>query len=434
MTNIQWYSPLDSDTTEIARYSQAILPALHKKFSLGLVTDAEDNDSDEKFECEKQVVGMEPIHIYNIGNSHMHCSILQLAMQQAGVVILHDVSLFELGLAYARKNADFSLREVFLNEYGVQSVKAFDDMFGGSTYAWHGHSQQQYDNFVASYPLFQSFISNARGIVVHSEFSQKRVERIYDGPVIKLELPYAAPSTAIIAREHEEPCQIVFCGHAGPNRRLREFIQAWAEASQPDFFRLSLYGAIDKADEIMALAAELGLAELINIVGFVSENELDEALSASHLAVNLRNPTMGETSASQLRYWSKGLPSIVTDIGWYSELPHDVVIKVSPNREKQDIISILEKFISGDHSYYERGANGCKHLAEKHSIDRYVSCLAAYVAKIEKRRFVTSEVDERLIGLLASMCEDTEDSALFENVVKKISETFNAEEQIQSNS
>jgi len=46
MTNIQWYSPLDSDTTEIARYSQAILPALHKKFSLGLVTDAEDNDAD----------------------------------------------------------------------------------------------------------------------------------------------------------------------------------------------------------------------------------------------------------------------------------------------------------------------------------------------------------------------------------------------------
>jgi len=432
MINVRWFSPLDSETTDIARYSRAILPSMQKYFCLGAVTDGQENH--KEFESENQVVGMEPINIYNIGNSHLHCSILNLALRQAGVVILHDVSFFELGLAYAREIPDFSLRDLIINEYDVQAVKAFDQIFGGNAYAWRGRSQGQYDNFVRSYPLFQSFISNARGIVVHSDFALRRVKKIYDGPVTKLELPYAAASSRITARRHEEPCQVVFCGHAGPNRRLRQFIQAWSETSQPDFFRLSLYGAIDKADEIYALAEGLGVAELINVEGFVSEKELDDALSAAHLAVNLRNPTMGETSASQLRYWSKGLPSIVTDIGWYSELPHDVVIKVAPNREKQDIISILEKFISGDHSYYERGMNGYKHLIEKHSIDRYVSRLAECVAQIEESRFVTSEVDERLISFLASMCEDTDDSALFENVVKKISETFNGVEQIQSNS
>lgn len=429
MINAEWFSPLDSETTEIARYTRAILPALHKQFHLGLVSDGEDKD--KTFECDNQVVGMEPISIYNIGNSHLHCSILELALEQAGVVVLHDVSLFELALAYARKNADFSLRDLIINEHGFQAVKAFDQIFSGSAYEWCGRSQADYDNFVTSYPLFQSFIDNARGIVVHSEFALKRVKKIYDGPTIKLELPYATPKSDISRRQHEEPCEVVFCGHAGPNRRLRQFIQAWAETSQPSYFRLSLYGAIDKADEIMALAEELGLAEFINIVGFVSEKELDAALSASHLAVNLRFPTMGETSASQLRYWSKGLPSIVSDIGWYSELPHDVVMKVSPKREKQDIISILEKIISGEHPYYEYGMNGYKYLCEKHSINRYVGRLAEFVALIEKRRFRTSEVDERLIKFMGSMCEDVDDSVLFEHVIEKISETFNGIEDIK---
>jgi glycosyltransferase involved in cell wall biosynthesis len=422
MINMRWFSPLDSEKTEIARYSQALLPSLHKHFSLGLISDAQDNK--KAFQCENQVVGMEPINIYNFGNSRMHCSILDLAQRQPGVVILHDLCLFELAIDYARKNADFSVRDLIINQYGLQAVRAFDRMFGGSAYRWLGGSQADYDNFVASYPLFQSFISNARGIVVHSDYALERVKKVYRGPVIKLELPYATPTSSVTPVEFKEPCQIVFCGHAGPNRRLREFIQAWAETSRPGFFRLSLYGAIDKGDEIMALAEELGLAELIFILGFVSEKELDDALSSSHLAVNLRSPTMGEASASQLRYWSKGLPSIVTDIGWYCSLPHDVVIKVAPDREKQDIRSILEKVISGKHSYAECGVNGYKYLTEKHDIEKYVGGLAEFVAQIEKDRFRKTVVDERLISLLGSMCEEIDDTVLFENVIKNVSETF----------
>lgn len=430
MTNIQWLCPLDTDQTEIARYSQGIMPSMRKHFCLGLVDDGDDHD--KEFECEKQILGMEPINIYNIGNSHLHCSILDMALSGPGVVILHDVSLFELALAYARTHPDFSLQDLIANEHDAQAVEDFNQMFGGSAYEWHGRSQKQYDNFVGAYPLFQSFISNARAVVVHSEYALKRVEKVYDGPVLKLELPYPVPSSGNAPRQHKEPCEIVFCGHAGPNRRLREFIQAWAEVSQPNFFHLSLFGAIDKADEIIALAEEHGVAELINVGGFVSETELNDALAASDLALNLRNPTMGETSASQLRHWSNALPTLVSDIGWYSELPHDVVIKVSPDREKQDIIAIMENFISGKHSYYEYGINGYEYLLQEHGVDQYVRRLAEYVAQIEKSRFVTSEVDERLVDFLASMCHDADDSRLFEHAIEMISETFSDTEQAET--
>lgn len=430
MTNIHWLCPLNTDQTEIARYSQGIMATLRKHFCLGLVSDGE--NSDKEFECEKQLVGMEPINIYNIGNSHLHCSILDMALSEPGVVILHDVSLFNLALAYAKKHADFSLQDLIANEHDTQAVEAFDQLFRGSTYEWHGRSQDQYDNFVETYPIFQSFISNARAIVVHSEYALKRVKKVYHGPVLKLELPYPAPLFGNAPRQHKEPCEIVFCGHAGPNRRLREFIQAWADVSQPNFFRLTLYGAIDKADDIIALAAEHGVAELMRIGGFVGENELNAALASSDLALNLRNPTMGETSASQLRHWSNALPTLVSDVGWYSELPDDVVIKVSTDREKQDIINILENFIAGKHSYYEHGINGYQYLINQHGVEKYVRQLAAYVAEIEKSRFVTSEVDVRLVDFLASMCHDVDDSRLFEHAIEIISETFSDIEQAET--
>ena len=37
------------------------------------------------------------------------------------------------------------------------------------------------------------------------------------------------------------------------------------------------------------------------------------------LLINLRYPTMGEASLSQLRIWRHALPSMVTQVGWHEE-------------------------------------------------------------------------------------------------------------------
>lgn len=417
--NIQWLSPLDSEKTEIGRYSQTLLPYLHSTFSLTVVTDA--STIHQQFSPESHVLGMEPINIYNLGNSYLHCGILKLAMKHRGVVILHDVSLLELGLAYARENSDWNLSEMVVNEYGFHARKAFDALYHGTSLDWCGESQQQYDSFVTTCPLFETFTANAYGIVVHSNYALERVKGKYKGPVLKLDLPYEAPEIDVDQRRYDPPLEIVFCGHAGPNRRLHQFIEAWALVSRPDYFRLSLYGNINKADELLSHAGTLGLRELINVVGFVADDELDSALSRSHLALNLRNPTMGEASASQLRYWANAIPSIVSDVGWYSELPDNVVMKVSPNREQEDLISVLEKIISGNQSCRELGINGYLYLRERHNVQRYIDGLAGYLKYISERRFVASIFDDRLISIMASMCRDCDDSLIFEKTLSRLS-------------
>ena len=70
----------------------------------------------------------------------------------------------------------------------------------------------------------------------------------------------------------------------------------------------------------------------VRITGFVSEAEFDEYLAISDLVVNLRHPVMGVTSAALLRALAFGKPYIVTDIGWFSELPDSVVLKLDVHK------------------------------------------------------------------------------------------------------
>ena len=89
--------------------------------------------------------------------------------------------------------------------------------------------------------------------------------------------------------------------------------------------------------------------------GFVPESELDAALASAHLALNLRYPTKGEASGSQLRIWSHGLPSLVTRIGWYTELPADTVSFVRPEFLVEDVCAHLRAYAACPASYVEEG-------------------------------------------------------------------------------
>ena len=51
-------------------------------------------------------------------------------------------------------------------------------------------------------------------------------------------------------------------------------------------------------------------------------------LAATDVCVSLRYPTMGETSGVAVRALSLGRPLVVSDIGWFADLPDEVALKV----------------------------------------------------------------------------------------------------------
>ena len=80
--------------------------------------------------------------------------------------------------------------------------------------------------------------------------------------------------------------------------------------------------------------------------GYVDEERLWSLMESCDVVVSLRSPTMGETSGTVVRALSAGIPLVVSDVGWFSELPDTVAVKVAPDeREVETLAAELERLL-----------------------------------------------------------------------------------------
>ena len=150
-------------------------------------------------------------------------------------------------------------------------------------------------------------------------------------------------------------------------------------------FHLHIYGELYDSDAVSRQIEKLGLQDLVRVHGLVSEEELQTALAGAHLAINLRYPTRGEASGTQLRIWSHGLPSIVTKIGWYAELPEDTVVFVRAGSMVEDLYGQLIRYAANPQYFVEMGMNGYRYFVERHTPEQYVAGLLDFAAQVHER-------------------------------------------------
>jgi SAM-dependent methyltransferase len=82
----------------------------------------------------------------------------------------------------------------------------------------------------------------------------------------------------------------------------------------------------------------LGLREQVRVIGFADIDKFVRYMAACDVVLNLRYPTVGETSGSLQRAIGLGRAVIVSDVGAFSELPEDVCMKVAPGTGEEDLI------------------------------------------------------------------------------------------------
>jgi glycosyltransferase involved in cell wall biosynthesis len=182
------------------------------------------------------------------------------------------------------------------------------------------------------------------------------------------------------------PYRLMLFGHIGVNRRLEAVLQALGSFPARNHFQFDIYGDVNQRESIEGLVRDLSLESLVRIHGFVPESKLTAALQEAHLAINLRLPTMGEASASQLRIWDHALPSLVTPVGWYAQLPPDAVSFVRPEHEISDLHALLTAFLQDPTRFAAQGLEGRKVLERCHSVQTYVQNLVAFASACGKNR------------------------------------------------
>ena len=429
---LNWFSPLPPEQTDIAHYTARIAAALMRRFDVTFWTDLAADPKALPPEAKVRVFDpakmtgrkfngplFNGLNVYNIGNdARFHRGIVQVARKIPGLAILHDTRLHHLVFESARNNErPFSsyidlAREIYGPGGEAKAQKIV--MAEGRTI----------DEHVDDMPFVEAFLENAIGALCHSKLASDDLRRCSTAPVLTLPLPFTSlarpPETH---RQWSAPWRFVMFGYVNPNRRLENILQALATWRDAPDFHFDVFGSLWNRPLIEKRIAESGLKARVTIHGFVPERQLDKAIASAHLAFNLRYPSMGEASGGILRSWAHATPALVTNTGWYADLPDEVARKLSVDEEIADIHKALNELVASPERYEQTGVAARNRLETLHSPDAYASALAAALENLP--RLMTRFASRRLMLNVAMNAKSREErSPLLQVASERIPDLF----------
>jgi glycosyltransferase involved in cell wall biosynthesis len=382
-----WFTPM-SKQSAIGRFSVAVTASLAKLADVEICCfDLEDiREADvpvRRFPSSQPItaetMGLYDVVIYNFGNYlPFHREIYPLSRQFPGVCILHDFVMHHFFASYYLDH----LRNPPLYERLLQTT--YGSVASAADRIWETDA-------VVRFPLFEEATRGAVGIVTHSEFFQRRVEATFAGPVARIPLAYTTlaytmgTSGTNIARAKlgigRDEILIVTVGHANPNKQIERVIEALARlGSTARGFVYAILGPASPEYErqLKALGKIRGLMHSVRLLGQVSDDLLNAYLSAADICINLRFPAMEGASASVIEEMLFGKPVIVTDTGFFSELPDDCVTKVRPDSDA-DLTAALNKLMADESLRLQMGAAAKLFAESEFRADNYAKKLLDFV-------------------------------------------------------
>jgi glycosyltransferase involved in cell wall biosynthesis len=392
---LNWFSPLPPAATGIAEYARTLLPSLCRQVDVTVWTDQETWSKDLAANCEirrfspDQVdwvrINRADLSVFNLGNNvDFHGGIWEVNRAHAGIVILHDLRLqdFFWGVYSRRPGGTKKYIELMEEVYGPAGAEAAGEISRGKV---------EPSSQCVRYPLTEAATKNAIGVITHTSNGFDALREHCPQAVGYLPLPYAAADANTFAawspRSHRSapkptavpPFKIVVFGHIGPNRRVGSLLRSLSTMATKSKYRVEIHGLLWDEEQVRAEIARYQLAGQVTLHGY--SPDLDDAIADADLAVNLRFPTMGEASLSQLQIWDHAIPSIVTRTGWYATLSEEAVLFVDPEHEEEDLSRHLKAFADDPAGFKTMGDTGRKILLRDHTPGQYIAALLNFAKR-----------------------------------------------------
>ncbi len=364
---VAYYSPLPPERSGIADYSALLLPALSRLIDVaparrGRLRRAPQAD----------------VSLYHVGNDpDAHGWILDALRRRPGVAVLHDFVLHHLvaGVTLARGDAAGYLTALEREHGLVGRLLGYAVLDNRIPPLWETRPND--------FPLPGIALQHATGLVVHSRFVERMARAAgFEGPVWRIPHP-AWPEPALVAAPVGGRPLVGCFGNLNANKRIPQLLEAFARlrVRHPEA-RLLLVGASAPRFELDSRIDRLGLRDAIVREHYVDEERLWTLMGACDCCVNLREPTMGETSGTAIRALTLGKPLVVSDVGWFSELPDEVALKVPvDDGEVAAIEAALELLAAYPQARAAMGEAATELAAREHRVD---SVAEAYAAALEE--------------------------------------------------
>jgi glycosyltransferase involved in cell wall biosynthesis len=390
---VAYYSPQPPERSGIADYSALLLPALAERIDVDVIRQG-----------SRRLRRRADVSLYHIGNDpEAHGWIVEALRRRPGIVVLHDFVLHHLvaGMTLGRREGGGYLDAMQREAGAVGRMLA------------HGVIDELlpplWENRAADYPLVGEVLASANGLIVHSRYVERLVRNSgYREPVWRIPHPAWPPPDQIAPVELPEGRTVIGCyGHLNPAKRLPQLLEAFGLLRRrvPEALLL-LVGSLSPGLDLGPVYDRLGLrpGEDVIRLDYVDEARLWSLLSACEVCVNLRYPTMGETSGIVVRALALGRPLVVSDIGWFAELPDEAAVKVPVGEGEIPAIADALELLAGDPDLRMRMGDGGRALAQgEHQLDRVAE---AYVAALEEAAG-GAVVQHAVLGEIARAAEET---------------------------
>ena len=317
----------------IADYSAALSHELKQLIELSVFTDVPLRFDPTRFD----------IALYQLGNNADHDFVYKMALQFPGVVVLHEANLHHLIADITIRRGDWDAYVSACEFDGGEQARARADMARGLSVG------PDYEGVA----MLRRITSVSRGVIAHSRYVIDRArEAGFEGAGVVI--PHGAwvdrspgPETHEYSRgaiRHrlgldETTTLIGAFGYIKPYKRIAETLRALRRVVRVNPRVKMILGGEPHPDlPILQLIRTLELESHVRLLGYTPEDEFAAYIQACDVIVNLRYPTVGETSGSLLRAFSAGRPALVSDVGAFAELSDDVCLKVSVGPGEEDLL------------------------------------------------------------------------------------------------
>lgn len=361
-------SPLPPAPTGVAEYTVRLRAALERYVAErggGFTFEATDSftpDSLRAFDAR----------IYQIGNNGLHAAAYRAALEVPGIVVLHDAVLhhFLLGLLSEQ-------------EYRAEIVFNYGGWYGDvAAELWRDRGHAMADDRYFRYPLLRRLVEASRAVIVHNPKAAllartalrtgSRTVEVVEVPHY-VEVPERPPAQEIAAKRKQlgipAEALVVSCfGYMRPPKRLHSLLEAIRRVTFP--CRVLIVG------EFVSAGYEASLGELLSDprvirLPYVSDAEFWRLAAVTDVCVNLRYPSVGETSGVAMKMMGAGKPVLVTGGEEYSRFPELAVIRVDSGEAEAEMLAHFLQALATDAEM--RGVVGrtaAAYVREHHGLER----------------------------------------------------------------
>ncbi len=281
--------------------------------------------------------------VYHLGNNPHHDFVYRTALRHPGVVVLHESNLHHLitHLTISKGDWDSYVAEAEYNGGEPARLRAEEarTLTIGPDYE--------------GIAMTRRLLETAKGVIVHSRFMEQQVRSAnYTGPLTVI--PHGAwvePVEGSLYRAKlglapEVPLFGAF-GYLKPYKRIAESLRSFRRLlKEVPEAKMILVGEPHPEFPVQRLIATLRLESSVRVIGFAPLEEFAGYMAACDVVLNLRYPTVGESSGSLLRALGSGRAVLVSDIGSFSEFPDDVCLKVPVLAGEEDVLFAYMKLLA----------------------------------------------------------------------------------------